>query len=180
MDWTKAPNLTDPITSKNFYRRAHWWATRQKEKPIAPDQWPVIQPGMPEWNDWASYFRGLGWIPSAFQSCIDRHAKGISTAAFTVPTLKPGEFDAYGWAHRREAPPPVIKKLLAKPTLEMLKRKHGEFWGIDQHGDGKRVPQFAAMTKEMALARLRAEFGSEIVDAVPDAPPRRDDMKPLQ
>lgn len=166
MNWSKEPDPSGQVTPQNFYRRAHWWATKIKQ--IASDQWPVIRPGTPEWEAWASYFRGMGWVAAAFQSCLDKAARGLD-AAFTVPTHKPGEFDAYGWAHRRDAPPKVLKQYLSKPTMEELRKKYGPDWGINAHDPSARYPQFARMTKEQALARLRAEFG-EAVDAVPDAP----------
>lgn len=62
-----------------------------------------------------------------------------------------------------------------RPTMEELQAKHGPNWGItDVDRPAKRVP-----TQAEALAKLRAEFG-DLVDQVPDAPPRRDDMKRLR
>lgn len=70
-----------------------------------------------------------------------------------------------------EPPPPPEPPKPPRPTLEELHAKYGPTWGIDQHDGGKRYATFARMTKEQALARLRAEFG-DLVDQVPDAPPR--------
>jgi hypothetical protein len=51
----------------------------------------------------------------------------------------------------------------ARETLDELKARHGENWGISQ-GIEARPPPFRD------LNQLRAEFGADVVDAVPNAP----------
>lgn len=73
-------------------------------------------------------------------------------------------------AQRMIAARPKNQPLLPRPprpTIEELKAKHGENWGID-NPDRKRSRR---LSMDEELAKLRREFG-DLVDSVPDAPDR--------
>jgi hypothetical protein len=83
--------LTEPITSKNFFRRAlHFIETTRGKSP----KLPVIRPGTEAWDVWREYFeRHLHWTPFVMRKLID-DVPDKPVEGMTVPTDFPQTFDA--------------------------------------------------------------------------------------